>query len=107
MRDSWESEWKFRFPQRKFYIPHRAVVGETTQIAKVITVYDATAKANPDCVSLKYCLETGPSLRNMIWGILVRSSFSPILLCWNIDKASFKYKSGQQKENGYVFIANL
>ena len=33
------------------------------------------------------CLETGPSLQNLIWNILTRSRFRSILLCGDIEKA--------------------
>ena len=38
-------------------------------------------------VSLNVCLETWPSLKNLIWDILTRSRFRRILLCEDIEKA--------------------
>ena len=36
---------------------------------------------------LNECLETRPPLQNLIWDILTRSRFRPILLCGDIEKA--------------------
>ena len=38
-------------------------------------------------MSLNECLETGSPLQNLIWDILTRSWFRPILLCGDIEKA--------------------
>ena len=48
--------------QKKFYIPHKAVVGENAETTKMRIVYDAFAKAYESAPSLNDCLEIGPSL---------------------------------------------
>ena len=71
-------------------MPHKTVVRETVQTVqttKVRIVYDASAKSISKTVSLNECLETGPLLQNLIWDILTRSRFRPILLCADIEKA--------------------
>ena len=40
---------------------------------KVHVVYDASAKAHPNAVSLNDCLYLGPMLQNKMWNGLVRS----------------------------------
>ena len=60
-------------------MPHKAVVREAAETTKVCIVYDAI-------VSLNECLETGPPLQNLIWDILTRLRFRPILLCGDIEK---------------------
>ena len=64
-------------------MPHKAVVKETAQITKVHSVYDTLAKSSLKDVPM--CLETGLPLQNLIWDILTRSRFRPILLCENIE----------------------
>ena len=51
---------------REFYLPHRPVVREPAESTKVRIVYDASAKANDDSLSLNDCLETGPTLQNLV-----------------------------------------
>ena len=68
-------------------MPHKAVVRESAQTAKIGIVYYASAKPNSNSASLNDCLETGPSLQNLLWDILVRTRLRPILLCGDIEKA--------------------
>ena len=72
-------------------MPHKAVVRETAQTTKVRIVYDTSATISSKNVSLNECLETGPPLQNLIWEILTRSRFRPILLCGDIEKTFCKY----------------
>ena len=70
---------------------HKAVVTEAAETRKVRIVYDASAKSSSKNVSLNECLETGPPLQNLIWNILTRPRFRPILLCGETEKAFCKY----------------
>ena len=70
----------------EFYLPHRPAIRESTETTKIRIVYDASAKPNKDSVSLNECLETGPPLQNLLWDILMRSHFRPILFCGDIEK---------------------
>ena len=47
------------------------VVKEEAESTKHRVVFDASAKGNDQSPSLNECLETGPSLQNLIWDILV------------------------------------
>ena len=49
-------------------------------------MYDVSAKISSKNKSFNGCLETEPPLQNLIWGILTRSRFRPILLCRDIEK---------------------
>ena len=71
---------KSRCQNNEYYMPHKAVVRETAQTTKVRIVYDTSATISSKNVSLNECLETGPPLQNLIWGILTRSRFRSILL---------------------------
>ena len=70
---------------------HKAVVTEAAETTKVRMVYDASAKSSSKNVSLNECLEIGPPSQNLIWNILTRPRFRPILLCGEIEKAFCKY----------------
>ena len=48
---------------REFYIPHKAVVRETTETTKLRVVYNAFAQAWDGAPSLNECLNTGPPLQ--------------------------------------------
>ena len=63
------------------------MIRESAETTKRRVVYNASAKPNKDSVSLNECLETGPSLQNSLWHILIRSRFRPIMLCRDIEKA--------------------
>ena len=58
---------------REFYIPHKPVIRESAESTKLRIVYDVSAKANEKSPLLNDCLETGPSLQNLLWDVLVRN----------------------------------
>ena len=66
-------------PQGKaFYIPHKIVLRETAESTKIRIVYNASAQANEKAPSLNDCLETGPTLQNKLWSVLIRNRFQPV-----------------------------
>ena len=38
------------------------------------------------------CLETGPTLLNLLWRVLIRKKFKPIALCVDLQKASLQIR---------------
>ncbi len=72
---------------REFYIPHKPVIKETAESTKVRIVFDASAKENSDSPSLNDCLETGPSLLNLLWNVLVRNRLKPLALTADLKQA--------------------
>jgi hypothetical protein len=72
---------------REFYLPHKLVVRESAESTKVRIVYDASARANDDSLSLNDCLEMGPALQNLLWNILVRNRFKPVALAADLKQA--------------------
>ena len=58
--------------ERKFYIPHKAVVKESAETTRMRIVYDASARAYDLAPSLNDCLEVGPPLRSQFWKVLLR-----------------------------------
>ena len=73
--------------KNEFYMPHKTVIREPAQTTKVRIVYDTSAKPNSNSTSLNECLETGLSLQNLLWDILVRTRLRSVLLSWDIEKA--------------------
>ena len=72
---------------KEFYIPHKAVIQETTESTKIRIVYDASARANEKAPSLNDCLETGPPLQNKLWSALVTNRFQPVALAGDLKQA--------------------
>ena len=87
-----------------FYLPHRSVIRQSAETTKLGIVYDASSKSTKNSASLNDCLKTGISLPNLVWDILVRSLFKPILLCGDIKKAFLKTEYGSVREKFCVFI---
>ena len=67
------------------YLPHREVVREDKNTAKVRVVYDASAKGPG--TSLNDCLHTGPSLNTLIFDILIRLRVYKVAMIADIEKA--------------------
>ena len=72
---------------KEHYIPHKPVIKETAETAKLRIVYDASAKANHKSPSLNECLEIGPPLQRKILDILLRTIFKPVLLAGDMKQA--------------------
>ena len=80
-------------------MPHKAVVREAAETTKVRIVYDASGKGSSKNVSLNECLETGSPLQNLIWDILTRSRFRPILLCGDIETAFLQIRIQESEKD--------
>ena len=89
---------------KEFYLPHKPVYREDAEATKVRVVYDASAKATRDSLSLNDCLETGPKLQNLLWDILVRKRFKPICLCVDIKKAFFQIRIRESERDAPRFL---
>ena len=50
-------------------------------------MYDASAKAHPNAVSLNDCLYPGPTLQNKMWNVLFRSRVHPIAVVGDLKQA--------------------
>ena len=78
-------------PHRKvFYIPHKAVVREQVESTKLQVVFDASAREDNRSPSLNDCLETGPSLQNLLWNVVMRNRMKPIALAGDIKRHFYK-----------------
>ena len=73
--------------KNEFYIPHKPIIREQAQSTKLRIVFDASARANERSPSLNDSLETGPPLQNLMWDVIVRSRFHPIVLAGDMKQA--------------------
>ena len=77
-------------PQRNaYYIHHKPVIKTNAETTKMRIVFDASAKEREGkgTPSLNDCLETGPSLQNPLWNVMVRNRFKRIALSADLKKA--------------------
>ena len=61
-----KSETKRSEKGKEFHLPPRPVIRDSAETTKIRFVYHASAKANKNSVSLNECLETRPSLQNLL-----------------------------------------
>ena len=94
------------------YIPHKPVIREEAASTKVRVVYDASATAHPNAVSLNDCLYPGSTLQNK-WNVLVRSRVHPTAVVGDLKQAflqvrirkpesdalRFHWKKGEHSDN--------
>ena len=87
----------------EFYIPHRAVVRENAETTKLRFVYDASARENANQPSLNDCLHPGPPLQNLLWNVLVRARFYPVLLTGDLQKAFLQVRMKEEERDALRF----
>ena len=73
--------------QSVHYLPHHGVIRQDKQMTKHRIVYDGSAKATGDTVSLNDCLKTGPNLIPKLFDILIRFHWHSVALTADIEKA--------------------
>ena len=72
---------------KEFYIPHKAVIRDSSETTKMRIVYDASARAYDAAPFVNECLESGPPLQNQLWKVLVRGRFNAVAIVEDIQKA--------------------
>ena len=72
---------------QEFYIPHKAVIKESSETTKMRVVYDASAIADPSAPSLNDCLNSGPTLQNKLWDVLIQQRAFPVMVSSDIRQA--------------------
>ena len=72
---------------QEFYIPHKGVVRKKAKSTKLLIVYDASTLARDGAPSLNECLNTGPTLQNQLWNVLVRGRFNLVAITGDIKMA--------------------
>ena len=81
---------------KEFYLHHRTVVKQSAESSKIRIVFYASAKADDQSPSLSDCLETGPSLQNLIWDILVRNRMQAVILSGDLKQAFLQVRTSEQ-----------
>ena len=87
----------------EFYIPHKPIVKENAETTKLRIVYDASAKAHADDVSLNDCLNPGPVLQNKMWNVLVRSRAHPVAVNGDLKKAFLQVRVKEKDRDALRF----
>ena len=90
-------------PEEAFYIPHKAVVRKQAETTKLRVVCDASAKETEAQPSLNDCLHPGPPLQNLLWDVLVRSRFLPVLLTGDLKQAFLRVRIKAQDRDSLGF----
>ena len=88
---------------KEFYIPHKAVTRKHAETTKLRIVYDASARENDSQPSLNDCLHPGLPLQNMLWNILVRARFYPVILTGDLQKAFLQIRIKQEERDALRF----
>ncbi|EYC14861.1 hypothetical protein Y032_0039g49 [Ancylostoma ceylanicum] len=88
---------------RVYYIPHQAVIKETSATTKLRVVFDASShyKGAP---SLNDCLHSGPAILPDLVGILLRSRLSRYLLVADVEKAFLQIRLQQNQRDATRFL---
>ena len=89
---------------KEHYLPHKAVIRKSAETTKLRIVYDASAKEQGDQPSINECLNPGPPLQNLLWEILVRSRFYPVLLTSDIEKAFRQVRIKSEERDALRFF---
>ena len=90
---------------KEFYIPHKAVIRESSETTKMRIVYDASARAYDAAPSLNECLESRPPLQNQLWKVLVHGRFNEVAM-ETYKRRSYKCVSAQKTEMRCVFTGS-
>ena len=89
----------------KHYIPHHAVIKESSETTKVRIVFDGSAKARKGSPSLNDCLFRGPVLLEDLTGLLLRFRLQPIaVVLSDIEKAFLQVAIREQDRNPTRFL---
>ncbi|XP_063988136.1 uncharacterized protein LOC135168143 [Diachasmimorpha longicaudata] len=68
-----------------YYLPHHAVINESSTTTKVRAVFDGSSKTNTG-VSLNETLHVGPTIQDDIFSLLLRFRLYPYVLTGDIEK---------------------
>lgn len=74
-----------KFQDNGYFLPHHAVLKETSITTKVRVVFDASAKTNSG-ISLNDTLMIGPTIQQTLFDILIRGRTHQIILAADIEK---------------------
>ncbi|XP_071642979.1 uncharacterized protein [Temnothorax longispinosus] len=77
-----------------FYMPHHAVIKESSHTTKVRVVFDASAKTS-NGISLNDILMTGPTIQNKLFSHLIRFRVYVVVITADIEKMDGEIKTLQ------------
>ena len=89
---------------KESYLPHKGVVKREAETTKLRIVYDASARESNHHPSLHDCLHPGPPLQNLLWSILVKSRFYPVLLTGDLQKAFLQVRIKKEERDALRFL---
>ena len=89
--------------KKEFYIPHKGVAKQDKESTKLRIVYDALAKESNTQPSSHDCLNPGPTLQKLLWSILVRARFLPVLLTGDLQKAFLQIRIKEEERDALRF----
>ncbi|XP_064621909.1 uncharacterized protein LOC135484415 [Lineus longissimus] len=78
------------------YLPHHAVLKDSSASTPIRVVYDASCKKSNDHPSLNDCLDPGPNCLNELNAILLRFRMHPIGLSSDIEKAFLNIRLNEE-----------
>ncbi|KAK6750874.1 hypothetical protein RB195_002690 [Necator americanus] len=92
---------------RVYYIPHQAVIKETSATTKLRVVFDASSHYR-GAPSLNDCLHSGPAILPDMVGILLRSRLTPYLLIADVEKAFLQIclQRNQRDATRFLWLRN-
>ena len=90
--------------KKEFYLPHKAVVKREAESTKLRIVYDASLKESNHHRSLNDCPYPGPPLQTLLWSILARSRFYPVLLTGDLEKAFLQVRIKEEERDALRFF---
>ena len=88
---------------KEFCLPHKYVVKEKAETTKLRIVYDASARATTDSPSLNECLNSGPSLQNKLWDVLIQQRMFPVMLSADMRQAFLQIQVRESERDALRF----
>ena len=86
-----------------FHIPYKAVIRESAESTKIRIAYDASASESSQHPNVNDCLHPGPPLQNLLWSVLVRARFYPVLLSGDLQKAFLQVRIRAEERDALRF----
>ena len=77
---------------------------ESSETTKMWVVYDASARADPSAPSLNDCLNSGPTLQNELWDVLIQQRAFPVMVSSDISQALLQIRVKEAERMYYDFI---
>ena len=79
------------------------MVRKTAETTKIRIVYDTSARATPDSLSLNDCRHPGPALQNRLWDILIPQRGYPVVQANDIKKAFLQIRTHESETDALRF----